>query len=42
MVREENKWHHRIFSGENVFALLAGQPNIAYISYSDWMTAILP
>ena len=37
MVREESKRHHRIFSGENVFALLAGQPNIAYISYPDWM-----
>lgn len=37
MVREESKRHHRIFSGENVFALLVGQPNIAYISYPDWM-----
>ena len=32
MVREESKRHHRIFSGED-----AGQPNIAYISYPDWM-----
>lgn len=42
MVREESKRHHRIFSGENVFALLAGQPNIAYISYPDWMDGLYP